>query len=104
MDNDRTIIYNFLDGCEDFTKEDVQSGYAKVYRPSWHPHPMQFWFNPPFNEKGVSSPTLSNAVILMDNGDIMVEDVYTGLSYNLDTCLEDSIQNFVYSIRMNAQL
>ena len=94
----KAIIYKFLDNFEDFTKEDIAAGYRKVYRPGWHPHPIQFWFNPPFNEEGTSTPTLSNAVTLTSDGKIMVEDVYTGLSYNLDECLGDSIENFILSI------
>ena len=99
MEDQKEIIYNFISQYEDFTQEDRESGYVKVYRPGWHPHPLQFWFNPPFGEDGKSTPTLSNTVILLNDGKIMVEDVYTGLSYILDDCLGDSIDNFILSIR-----
>jgi hypothetical protein len=102
MENQKEIIYEFLNQFEDFTREDRESGYAKVYRPGWHPHPLQFWFNPPFGEDGKSTPTLSNAVILLSDGKIMVEDVYTGLSYDLDMCLGTSIQNFIQAITDNS--
>lgn len=98
MEDNKAIIYDFLNQFEDFTREDRESGYVKVYRPNWHPHPLQFWFNPPFGEDGKSTPTLSNTVILLDDGKIMVEDVYTGLSYSLDDCLGYSVQNFIQSI------
>ena len=99
MADGKAIIYKFLENYEDFTKEDIAAGYKNVYRPGWHPHPMQFWFNPPFNEEGVSTPTLSSTITLLNDGVIMVEDVYTGLSYNLDECLGDSIENLIFSIR-----
>lgn len=99
MEDDKKIIYDFLDRYEDFAQTDTQNGYAKVYRPSWHPQPLQFWFNPPYDNRGISYPTLSNAIILKNDGEIMVEDVYSGLFYNLEECLGDSVANFAYSIR-----
>ena len=78
MADSKTIIYDFLDRYEDFSKDDIENQYAKVYRPGWHPHPMQFWFNPPF------------------------ENAKTGLFFNLDECLGDSIENFVFSIQRNS--
>ena len=98
MEDNKTIIYDFLNKFEDFTREDRESGYVKVYRPSWHISPLQFWFNPPFDEGGESFPTLSGTIILLNDGEIMVEDVRTKMLYNLDVCLGDSIQNFTFSI------
>ena len=103
MEDKKTIIYDFLDHYEDFSKNDVENQYAKVYRPGWHPKPLQFWFNPPLDSEGISEPTISNAIILTNNGEIMVEDVYTGLFFNLDECLGDSIDNFVFAIKQNSQ-
>lgn len=99
MEDDRTIILNFLNQYEDFTQSDRENGYAKVYRPGWHPQPLQFWFNPPYDEDGESFPTLSGTIILLTDGKIMVENAQTGLSFDLDDCLGDSIGNFVFSIR-----
>ena len=103
MEDSKTIIYDFLDHYEDFSKDDIENQYAKVYRPSWHPHPIQFWFNPPFDSEGTSNPTISNTITLTNDGEIMVEDVYTGLSFNLDECLGDSIDNFVLAIKQRHQ-
>lgn len=104
MEDSKTIIYDFLNQFEDFTQSDKESGYVKVYRPGWHPHPMQFWFNPPFDKNGESFPTLSGTIILLNDGKIMVENAKTGLSYNIDDCLDDSVENFILSIRRNALL
>jgi outer membrane protein assembly factor BamB len=98
MEDDRTIILNFLNQYEDFTSGDRESGYSKVYRPSWHPWPVQFWFNPPFDEKGKSAPTPSNTVAMTPDGKIVVEDFRTGVFYNLDECLGHSIENFAIAI------
>ena len=54
MEDDRTIILNFLNQYEDFASGDRESGYSKVYRPGWHPRPVQFWFNPPFGGLSIS--------------------------------------------------
>lgn len=92
------IIYDFLSQAEDFTPEDKQNGYMNVYRPGWHPYPVQFWFNPPYNENNESEPTLSGTIILAKDGEIMIENVYDGLSYNLNDCLETTQDNFADSI------
>lgn len=99
MEDTKKTILKFLNQFEDFSNEDMAKGYVNVYRPSWHPFPVQFWFYPPFNENDESEPTLSNTVILLENGTIMVEDVYTGLSYDLNDCLNESPENFAYSIK-----
>ena len=68
MEDSKQIIYNFLEQFEDFTQEDRENGYVKVYRPSWHPFPVQFWFNPPYNENGKSTPTPSKTIVLTNEG------------------------------------
>ena len=98
MEDNKKIIYDFLNQFEDFSDLDRQNGYAKVYRPGWHPQPLQFWFNPPFDETGESFPTLSGTIILLNDGEIIVQNAKTGLFFNLDECLGDSIENFVFSI------
>ena len=98
MEYDKSTIYNFLEQFEDFTPEDRESGYKNVYRPGWHMHPFQFWFNPPFDNSGKSIPTLSGTISLLDNGNIMIEDARNKLIYNLDDCLGDTIESFILSI------
>ena len=99
MEDDRTIILNFLNQYEDFTQSDKESGYVKVYRPERHPVAMQFWFNPPFSESSKTSmPVPSSTLILTSDGKIMVENLYTGLFFNLDDCLGSSISNCINSI------
>ena len=99
MEDDRTTILNFLNQYEDFTQSDKESGYKNVYRPSWHPNPMQFWFNPPFDETGKSNPTLSGDIILLEDGTIMVENMRDRLFYNLGECLGDSLLSFALTIK-----
>ena len=99
MEDDKAIIYDFLNQFEDFTQSDRESGYKNVYRPSWHIGPFQFWFNPPFDETGKSEPTLSGAIILLEDGTIMVENMRDHLFYNLDECLGDSIRSFALTIK-----
>ena len=99
MEDDRTIIYNFLSQYGDFTPSDRESGYENVYRPSWHIEPFQFWFNPPFDETGKSEPTLSGTIYLRGDGSILVENAKNNLFYNLDECLGESIRSFALSIR-----
>jgi hypothetical protein len=99
MEDDRTIIYEFLSQFEDFTAADRESGYKNVYRPERHPVAMQFWFNPPFSEDNdVSMPVPSSAMILTSDGKIMVENMFTGLFFNLSECIGDSIENCINSI------
>ena len=95
---DKTAIYDFMESFEDFLPSDEEGGYEKVYRPGWHMEPMQFWFNPPYDENGVSLPSLSGTIILLADGKIMVESTRNGLFYNLDECLGDSIGNFLYAL------
>ena len=99
MDNDKTIIYEFLEQFKDFTQSDKESGYKNVYRPSWHENPFQFWFNPPFDETGKSNPTLSGAIILLDDGTVLVENIRDHLFYNINECVGDSIRSFILSIQ-----
>lgn len=98
MGENREIIYKFLEQFEDFSQSDIESGYKNVYRPGWHPNPIQFWFNPPFDETGESMPTLNNAIFLLEDGAIMIEDVYSHLAYNLDDCVGDTEVNFIEAI------
>ena len=98
MEDDMTIIYQFLEQFEDFTPSDKESGYKNVYRPAWHPEPFQFWFNPPFDETGISVPTLSGTIVLLNDGNIMVENAINKLFFNLKDCLGDSIKSFRLSI------
>lgn len=98
MEDNMSIIYEFLEQFQDFTQSDKESGYKNVYRPSWHPNPLQFWFNPPFDVNGKSIPTPSNTISLSPNGRVMVEDIRTGLCYNLDECLGYSVENFAIAI------
>ena len=93
------IIYDFFSQFEDFTQSDIESGYANVYRPSWHENPFQFWFNPPFDETGKSNPTLSGAIILLKDGTVMIENVRDHLFYNLNECVGESIRSLVLSIQ-----
>lgn len=99
MEYDKSIIYSFLEQYEDFLDSDIESGYKNVYRPGWHPHPFQFWFNPPFDETGVSNPVLSGTIVLIEDGTIMVQSVRNGLFYNLDGCLGDSVESFILSLK-----
>ena len=99
MEDDRTIIYEFLSQFEDFTAADRENGYKNVYRPSWHIEPFQFWFNPPFDETGKSEPTLSGAICLREDGTVVVENAVKHIFYNLNDCLDDSIKSFALSIR-----
>ena len=99
MEDDRTIIYEFLEQFEDFAQSDTESGYKNVYRPSWHENPFQFWFNPPFDDSGKSEPTLSGTVILLEDDSIMVENMKDHLFYNLDDCVGDSEKSFILSIK-----
>lgn len=99
MEDNKTTIYEFLSQYEDFVQTDIESGYKNVYRPSWHPNPIQFWFNPPFDEMGKSDPTLSGDIILLEDGTIMVENMRDHLFYNLDECLGDSLLSFALTIK-----
>ncbi len=99
MKDNKAIIYEFLGQYEDFVQTDIESGYKNVYRPSWHPNPMQFWFNPPYDETGKSDPTLSGDIILLEDGTIMVENMRDHLFYNLDECLGDSLLSFALTIK-----
>ena len=97
MENNKDIIYNFLNRFEDFAGSDKERGYIKAYRPSWHPNPVQFWFNPPYKD-GKSDPTPSNCIFLTRDGKILVENFYTGELIDLDNCLGHSIENFTIVI------
>ncbi len=99
MENDKAVIYNFLEQFEDFTESDTENGYKNVYRPSWHENPFQFWFNPPFDETGKSKPSLSGAIALLEDGTVMVENMRDHLFYNIDDCLGDSLTSLILSIK-----
>ena len=98
MEDDKRIVYEFLEQFEDFTQSDRENGYKKVYRPALHPYPVQFWFNPPFDETGKSKPSPSATIILTNDGKIMVESLRTGTFFNLDECLGHSLGNFLIAI------
>ena len=68
----------------------------KIYKPSWHPHPVSFYFNPPIKKK--RKPSVSGALVLVDDYIIVVEDYNSGKYYLLDECLGDSIGNAVHAI------
>lgn len=99
MEDNMKIIYEFLNQFEDFTQSDRENGYVKVYRPSWHKNPFQFWFNPPFDDSGKSNPVLSGAIILLEDNSIMVESMRDHLFFNINDCLGDSITSFILSLR-----
>ena len=99
MEDRKEIIYEFLDQFNDFTESDRQNGYSRVYRPNWHFVQMQFWFNPPFSDTNTSMPVPSATMVLTREGKIMVENVYTGLFFDLDECLGSSIDNCISSIK-----
>ena len=94
MEENMQMIYDFINRFEDFTQEDRKMGFQKVYRPSWHPFPIQFWFNPPFGEVAESRPTPSSTIALDGNGEIIVQDFYSGNFYRLSECLGHSVDNF----------
>lgn len=99
MQDDKKIIYEFLEQFEDFTQADRESGYKNVYRPSWHENPFQFWFNPPFDESGKSQPTLSGAIALLEDGTVMIENVRDHFFYDLNDCVGDSELSLILSIK-----
>lgn len=99
MEDDSTVIYNFLSQYEDFTQSDIESGYKNVYRPSWHENPFQFWFNPPFDETGKSNPTLSGVIVLKEDGTVMIENIRDHLFYRLEDCIGDSKLSLILSIK-----
>ena len=41
MEDAKSIIYDFIGQYTDFVETDKESGYANVYRPSWHISPLQ---------------------------------------------------------------
>ena len=98
MEDNMQMIYDFINRFEDFTPEDRKMGFQKVYRPSWHPFPVQFWFNPPLNGGNMSSPTPSSTIALDGNGEICVQDFYSGAFYRLSECLGHSADNLAVAI------
>lgn len=76
----------------------------KMYRPSWHPYPMSFWFNPPIDEDEEESfPCVSGEIILVDDRIVVVEDYNSGEYYLLDDCLGHSIENAVHAIKTHKE-
>lgn len=94
--NELDFIRNFISRYSDFG--DI-NGYRAVYRPTWHPSPVSFWFNPPFDENGESNPSPSGILLLSENGSIFVENFDNGEFYNIEQCLGDTIENAVYAIQ-----
>jgi TPR repeat protein len=71
----------------------------KIYKPSWHPCSVSFWFNPPIAEDEEESfPCVSGEIILVDDRIVVVEDYNSGEYYLLDECLGYSIENAVHAI------
>jgi TPR repeat protein len=80
----------------------------KIYKPSWHQHPVSFCFTPPIDEdeeddyddydEEESYPYVSGAMVLIDDGIIVVEEYNSGEYYLLDECQGDSIDNAVHAI------
>jgi hypothetical protein len=91
------IVREFVSKHDDFGLDGNQR-YKAVYRPSWHPEPVCFWFNPPFNEKGESRPRVSNTLILTKTGRVLVEDERNGELYDILDCLGGTLDNVVYAI------
>lgn len=91
------IVREFVSKHDDFGLDGNQQ-YKAVYRPSWHPEPVCFWFNPPFNEKGESRPRVSNTLILTKTGRVLVEDERDGELYDILDCLGGTLDNVVYAI------
>ena len=99
IQQDKSIIYQFMENYSDFSDSDIENGYERVYRPGWHTEPFQFWFNPPYDENGYSVPVLSGTIILLNDGKIMVESMRDNLFYDLDACLGNSVGEFIFSIQ-----
>lgn len=91
------IVREFVSKHDDFGLDGNQR-YKAVYRPSWHPEPVCFWFNPPFNEKGESRPRVSNTLILTKTGRVLVEENRDGEMYDILDCLGDTLLNAAYAI------
>ena len=95
--NEIQMIQNFITQYNDFGSYSNEQ-YKAVYRPSWHPEPISFWFNPPFDEDGESNPSPSGTLILCYDGSILIENYDNGQYYKLNECLGDTILNAVYAI------
>ena len=93
--NELDFIRAFISKFSDFGED---TGYKAAYRPSWHPDPVSFWFNPPFDENGESHPAPSGALLLDEDGSVFVENYFTDEFYNIEECLGDTIENAVYAI------
>lgn len=90
------IIADFIIAHDD----SGQKGDYKIYKPTWHPRPMSFWFNPPIPEdEDESHPCVSGDLVLVDEGIIVVEDYNSGQYHLLDECLGNSIETAVYAIQ-----
>jgi hypothetical protein len=64
---------------------------------------MRFWFNPPYDEKGVSYPRESDKLILTKKGEIYVEDHGDGEFYNILDCVGSTLDNAVYAIETHVE-
>lgn len=111
MNQNLAIIREFLRDYHDFSSKDRRRGFVNIYRPEWHKNPVQFWFNPPFGRKKESNPVISRAVMMKSDGTILVQglrpdlrsmlrgdNAKPGKTYELDSCLGDSLSNFVSAI------
>lgn len=92
----RNFVYHNNDG-------DATGYYAAVYNPTFHPIPMSFWFNPPFDENGESAPSPSGMICVDRNGNVFVENFDDGVIYNITQCLGDTLENAVYAIQTLGQ-
>lgn len=91
------IVREFVSKYDDFgSYNNLQ--YKAVYRPSSHPEPVSFWFNPPFDENGESCPRVSNTLILTKTGRVLVEENRDGEMYDILDCLGDTLLNAAYAI------
>lgn len=100
--NEIQIIQNFIAQYSDFGSYSTEQ-YRAVYRPSWHPEPVSFWFNPPFNNKGVSRPSVSGILCLAQDGTIYVENYNTGEFFDLSKCMGGTMENAIYAIQLHNQ-
>lgn len=100
--NEIQIIQNFIAQYSDFGSYSNEQ-YKAVYRPSWHPEPVSFWFNPPFDSKGVSRPSVSGILCLAQDGTVYVENYNTGEFFDLSKCMGGTMENAIYAIQLNNQ-
>ena len=107
-ETDLAVVREFLSKFHDFASKDRRKGFVNVYRPEWHKNQVRFWFNPPFGKKKVSRPIPSGAIMMREDGSILVQGQKlhlrtmdydnTGKTYELQKCLGHSLSNLVNSI------